>query len=131
MRMLREEKGQAVVEFSLVISLLLLVLLGIYTFGQLMHTSLVVTYAAREGARVAALGGADAAISSAVKAAVPPTLDQNKITTTVTPGQGARPRGTAITVNVTYPVSIDVKLISDALGKTQITLRGTTTMRAE
>lgn len=130
MRMWREEKGQAVVEFSLVISLLLLVLLGIYTFGNLMHASLVVTYAAREGARVAALGGTDAEVSSAVLAAVPPTLNQAVVTTTVAPAPGARPRGTPITVTVSYPIDIDARPISDIIGN-QITLRGVTTMRAE
>lgn len=131
MRLAREEHGQAVVEMALVVSLLLLLLLGIFSFGQIMHTYLTVTYAAREGARAAALGLGDAAVGSAVQAALPPTLSSERLTITVTPSEGSRPRGTPIKVEVAYPVDIEVPLLAEALGRNQIVLRGETTMRAE
>jgi Flp pilus assembly protein TadG len=129
--LVREERGQAVVELALVLSILLLVLLGIFTFGQIMNTYLTVTYAAREGARAGALGGTDADVATAVLAAMPSTLDKTKVATTTTPAAGARPRGTAITVTVMYPLPINIPLIANAIGRTSLTLLGTTTMRAE
>lgn len=131
MRLVREERGQAVVEMALVVSLLLLLLLGVFTFGQVMHTYLSVTYAAREGARAAALGQNDAAVTSAVLGALPETVSVEKVTVSVTPAEGNRPRGTPIQVQVTYPVAIDLPLVAQALGQDEIVLRGTTTMRAE
>ena len=55
--MVRREEGKAMVELAITLSLLLVILLGgdgIWPLGP--HTYLVVTHAAQEGARVAALG---------------------------------------------------------------------------
>lgn len=131
MRLVREEKGQAVVEFSLVVSLLLLMLLGIFLFGQAMHAYLSLTYASREGARAAALGGSDAEVSQAVLEALPETVDHAAVTTVITPPREDRLRGTAITVRVSYPLTIDIPLLVKALGTDRWTLVGATTMRAE
>lgn len=130
-RLVREEKGQAVVELALVLSLLLLILLGILTFGLVMHDYLSVTYASREGARAAALGGSDAAVVDAVTTALPATLDPALVTTTITPAQGNRPRGATITVTVSYPIPLDIPFIASALGRDSLTLSGSTVMRAE
>jgi hypothetical protein len=53
---LRSEDGAELVEFALVLPLLLLVLGGIVDFGMLLQRQQVVTNAAREGARLAAVG---------------------------------------------------------------------------
>jgi Flp pilus assembly protein TadG len=50
-------EGQAVVEFALVITLLLVIVLGIFEFGRLWMTMNVLSGAAREGARIAAVTG--------------------------------------------------------------------------
>jgi len=49
------EHGQSVVEFSLVLTLILLILSGMLDFGQMFNNHLTIEYATREGARV---GGA-------------------------------------------------------------------------
>ncbi len=58
--------GQAVIEFALVLPLLLLVLLGITEFGRAFYTLNVLTQAAREGARLAAVGGTLAEVETRV-----------------------------------------------------------------
>jgi hypothetical protein len=63
---LRSEAGAELVEFALVLPLLLLVLGGIVDFGMLMQRQQVVTNAAREGARLAAVGYSDADVLSRV-----------------------------------------------------------------
>lgn len=55
----RSDRGSAVVEFVLVSPLVLLLLLGIVQLGLAMHVRSTLTSAAAEGARVAALAGAD------------------------------------------------------------------------
>lgn len=51
----RSQKGQALVEFAMVLPVFIVVLFGIVEFGRLWQTMNVITSAAREGARVASL----------------------------------------------------------------------------
>ena len=50
------DRGSAAVEFALVLPLLLLLVFGIIDFGRLLNAQLTLTQAAREGARLAAVG---------------------------------------------------------------------------
>lgn len=51
------EKGQSLVEFALVLPVFIVILFGIMEFGRIWETVNVMTSAAREGARIAAIGG--------------------------------------------------------------------------
>ncbi len=51
----RRDRGAAAVEFVLVLPVLLLLVFGIVDFGRMLNAQIVVTEAAREGARAAAL----------------------------------------------------------------------------
>ncbi len=55
--LLRETGGVAIIEFALVLPLLLMVMIGIFEFGFAFREFLLVTSAAREGARMAVLLG--------------------------------------------------------------------------
>lgn len=50
------ENGQTLVEFALILPILLLLVMGIIQFGMILSGQIAVTNAAREGARVAAVG---------------------------------------------------------------------------
>jgi len=63
----KSQKGQSLVEFALVIPVFVVILLGIIEFGRLWEVSNILTSAAREGARVAAVTGPD--VSRATTAA--------------------------------------------------------------
>ena len=52
---LRQERGQSVAEFALVLPLMMLVLLGIVQFGMVFKQYITLTDAVREGARKAAV----------------------------------------------------------------------------
>lgn len=54
-RFLKSEKGQAMVEFALVLPLLLILLCGIIDFGWLYYNQITLNNAAREGARYAVI----------------------------------------------------------------------------
>jgi Flp pilus assembly protein TadG len=49
----RNERGASAVEFALVLPLLLLVIAGVVDFGRALFTQVILTNAAREGARAA------------------------------------------------------------------------------
>jgi Flp pilus assembly protein TadG len=56
---LTNEKGQSIVEFALVVPVLLLIVMGVIEFGNLLMNVNVLTGAAREGVRVAAVTNPD------------------------------------------------------------------------
>ena len=89
-RTLRNQRGQAVTEFAVILPVLLLVLLAIYQFGVVFNNYIQVTASAREGARKAAVSRANGncaavqtiAINAARAAA--PGLNQSQMGVTVT-----------------------------------------------
>lgn len=52
---IRHQKGQALVEFALVMPILIFFLLGVAEFGWLLNAQISITSAAREGVRAAAV----------------------------------------------------------------------------
>lgn len=67
-----EDSGAAAVEFALVLPLLLLLVFGIMDFGRAYNMQIALTQAAREGVRVAALGGSGSEASDRTEAAAFP-----------------------------------------------------------
>ena len=67
-RLIRNERGAALLETAITIPLILLISVGIFEFGRAYQTWQVLTNAAREGARIAILTGTtDEEVRSAVK----------------------------------------------------------------
>lgn len=125
---IKNNRGQAIVEFALVIPWLLLLVVGILEFGLILNQYMVVAEAAREGARSAALGGDDATVVNVVKAAVPtPTMDRTKVQVAISPS--TRIRGSAVTVTVTYPLKTITQMMSVFF--TDPNVSGSATMRME
>jgi Flp pilus assembly protein TadG len=125
------ERGQAVVEFAVILPVLLLILFSILQFGIVFNNYIQVTAAAREGARKAAVsrglgtsGATNAAIAAAKGAA--PGLDQSQLTVTL-PGSPSFAAGTDVTVQVSYPYSINI--LGQVVGSGNLT--SSTTMRVE
>ena len=97
------DRGSVVVEFALVVPVLLLIVFGIIDFGRALNAQIVLTGAAREGVRLAALGYPNAAIQARVASAAP---DLSGVTATVVAScpPGAGPSANA-QVNVSYTFS--------------------------
>jgi Flp pilus assembly protein TadG len=55
-RVLRDAKGQALVEFALLLPLVMLILIGIVEFGRAWQAKQTLTDVAREGARLSVVG---------------------------------------------------------------------------
>ena len=110
---LRRENGQALVEMAMILPILLLLFWGIVEFGRLGHSYLTTTYAAREGARIGAVGMGDSAIINEVNrraASLPGGVSVN-----VSPSEGLRYTGEDITVQVDYYLEFYMPLMVIAL----------------
>ncbi len=123
-----DDRGAAAVEFALVLPLLLLVVFGLVDFGRAYNMQIMLTQAAREGVRVAALGGsAGDATTRTTTAAQPVTGITVGVTTcpaTVTPTSDAEVIASR-TYNYITPVSPLFTLIGrPALAAPVITGRG-------
>ena len=128
----QKEKGQALVEFAVILPVLLMVLWGIFQFGIAFNDYIQVTSAAREGARKAAVsrsrpaGGAATSAAIAAAQGVAPDLHLSTSQITVTPANNWQ-AGTDVTVTVKYPYKINI--IGRVDGSANLT--SSTTMRIE
>lgn len=131
MRILKDKKGQALVEMALILPILLLFIFGITEFGRVFATDLVLNHAAREGARAASVGSSDSDVLLIVKnRALVLSLDSSKLIVSINPLEGSRCRGDAVTVKIKYPVKIYAPVISNIIGNSYI-VSGETIMRIE
>lgn len=108
----KKNSGQTLVEMAILLPVLVALIFGMTDFGRVLNSYLVATEASREGARVAALSGNDAAVELAVSNAAP-NLDPTRLTVTTLPA--ARSRGDAVTVTVTYNIDIITPLVNTML----------------
>lgn len=111
--MRRRDRGQATVELALILPILLLLLLGIAQFGLIFQAQLAIDSAARDGARLGAIGADDTAIKNRVAATS--GFDATALTITVSP-QAPRASGDELTVSVGYNVRIIVPMFEQLLG---------------
>jgi Flp pilus assembly protein TadG len=106
---IRDERGQTMVEFALVIPILCLVLFGILQFGALYNDYVTLTDATRVGARKAAVSRHAANPAAQAEAAARNSakgLDQAKLDVDVS--ASGWEHGESVTVEATYPYSINL-----------------------
>jgi Flp pilus assembly protein TadG len=126
---LRNEKGQSLVEFAIILPVVMLILMGIIEFGLMINCYLKVENAAREGARTGIVSSANVDIQEAV-VRISPNLVPENLTVNVTPAEGYRKSGEALTVEVIYKYEMTVPIISNIFGRT-VDLKAQTSMRIE
>jgi Flp pilus assembly protein TadG len=122
-------RGNAMVEFALVLPILLLVIFGITEFGRAWMTLNVMNAAAREGARLAAVTAPDV---TAARARVTEVLAAARITPTAIDVSGPSSSDPARRITVTVDATFRI-FSGRVLGAFQgtIPLRARTTMRHE
>jgi Flp pilus assembly protein TadG len=109
----RGERGQALVEFALVLPVLLVLALAIGELAELGVARLALTHAAAEGARTIALTNDDRLGRASVAAASAP-LEARAVDVSIDPPaeqRGTQPRGTLVVVRVRYTVPSPFALI--------------------
>lgn len=67
LKLRKSEKGQALVEFALVLPILLLLILGMIEYGWALNGKITLTNAVREGARLAAINHKESEAEQLVK----------------------------------------------------------------
>ncbi|MCU0269151.1 MAG: pilus assembly protein [Acidimicrobiales bacterium] len=118
------DRGQATVETVLVLPVVCLLLLGVVQIGLLVRDRILVTHAAREAARAAAVSSDAAAAPRAALAGG--GLDPARTSVQVGP-RGAV--GTGVSVTVSYRSATDVALVGVLLP--DLAQQATVTMRVE
>jgi Flp pilus assembly protein TadG len=118
------EQGQAVIEFTLVVPILLIVMTGLLSFGLALHNFLVLTYGVNAGAQLLSFSRGQttdpcATAATAIQSAVPGLTNGLSLTfvidgstyssTTSCPAGAANMvQGTSAQVTATYPCSLGV-----------------------
>lgn len=129
MKGLKDQKGQALVEFAIILPILLLLVMGILQFGMMLNSYLTIENVAREGARTGIIGSSDDEIQNLI-ISTSPNLDPQSLIVTITPSEGIRKSGDTLTVKVTYNYELTVPIISNLFNNV-VVLNGQTSMRVE
>ena len=117
-RRVNGDRGAAAVELALVLPFLLLLLFGMIDFGRAYNMQLSLTHAAREGARVAALGGTDTeAKDRAIQAAVMGSDPPSATVTTACPVVVTPSSDAVVTVTKVYDYFTPIQGILNVLGQ--------------
>lgn len=114
--LIEREPGQALVEMALILPVLLILLMGIVQFGIIFSGQIAVASAAREGARIAAVGADDGKIAMVVQDALEGSVFLENINTEVLPA-GVRVFGQRVTVQVEASTNIMVPFLNLLLGE--------------
>jgi Flp pilus assembly protein TadG len=125
---IRNEQGQAMTEFALVLPVLALILFAVIQFGIVFNNYVTLTDATRAGARKAAVSRDDPNRDADVMAAVRSSasdLDGSKLS--VSPPSSTWDSGSDVTVTASYPYSISLLGLVVKSGR----LSSTTTERVE
>jgi Flp pilus assembly protein TadG len=129
-RLIRNEQGQTMVEFALVVPILCLILFGVLQFGALYNDYVTLTDASRVGARKATVSKYEDSPEAAAEAAARNSakgLDPGQLDIDVLIGTTGWERGQSVTVVATYPYEIDLLGVVVASGE----LTSETTERVE
>jgi Flp pilus assembly protein TadG len=102
-----QEDGAAAVEFALIVGLLAMLIFGMMEYGLAFWQLQSLRASAREGARVAAVGGDETQIRDAVVGASAGALPAGYTGLTITPTGGCPDPGDATAVDQSVTVSID------------------------
>jgi Flp pilus assembly protein TadG len=117
---MKSEKGQATVEFALVITAFVLLVLGLVDFGRIFHVYLTLDHAGREAARVASLGATDSEIITLAKE-VATGIDDDKLDVTISPTEADRSSEEYVTVGLKYPIDFLTPVIAQIISSFDLT----------
>ena len=130
----KNEDGQAMVEFALILPIFLLILCGILDFGWLFYNQLSLNNACREGARYAVVNTADGADTQAIINHIENTTTtvfaNDGVDITVTYSSPSDPTAGDITVTLEADISFFTPVLSTVLGKEK-TITSTVIMKVE
>jgi Flp pilus assembly protein TadG len=126
---LTDEKGQAIVEFALILPILLLLLCGIIDFGWIFGNQLLSNNASREAARYTAIHYYDSHLDD--DAAIAAEIVSKRAPTLKSPSVALTKDGDSITIKVESDVPVLTPIISSLFDNGSLKVTGYCTMRLE
>ena len=113
------DRGAAAVEFALLLPLLMLLVFGIVDFGRALNAQITLTQAAREGARMAALGEANV-VSGTQAAATGLSPVSVSVVTSCPPGAAGGNADVKVSYSFSFvtPVAAISKIFGSGFGST-------------
>lgn len=130
-----DTRGQAAVEFAIVLPLLLLFLIGVFEFGRAWNVYHAETDAARLGARSAAVADPattqDSVYSIVRRALARDAIDTNAVTITMTGWRAGTGTPVSVALQVPYTFVFLRPFLHWTSSQAAITLRSTFVMRNE
>lgn len=129
MKIMKDNKGQAMVELAIILPILLLIVMGIIEFGFMINSYLTISNISREGARAAIVGNSYSDIENLI-INCSPNLDSSKLNISISPSQESRKSGDTLTVYIIYNYELTVPIISSIFNDT-VVLNAQTSMRIE
>ena len=128
---MKDERGQAIVEFALVLPLLLVVILGVVLVAEIGVARLALEHAAAEAARSGSLTNDDNLVLGTVAAAVAP-LDPSSVKVIIEPTQhesprSSTPRGSLLRVRLRYAIPVPLGFV----GLPRLVIEGAAARRIE
>ncbi|RZU66668.1 TadE-like protein [Microterricola gilva] len=119
LRIRRDERGAAAIEFALILPILLVLVLGIVEFGRAYNVQISLSNAAREGARSMAIHNSVTDARAAAIGAAPsiqPAIAASQIT--ISPSSCAS--GGTVNVTIRYPLELLTGFFEDTFELTSV-----------
>ncbi|MDG5790058.1 TadE/TadG family type IV pilus assembly protein [Evansella sp. AB-P1] len=127
--MIREEKGQSLVEFALVIPILLIVLVGIFDIGRMLYSYSALHFTAQETVRVGSFGSEDSELEQFARNNFQ-AGDSTLLNVEITPTEEERKSGEYVTVILEYPIEPFIPFVNKLFSE-PILLKSDSTIRIE
>lgn len=118
------------VEMALILPILLLLCLGIFEFGRIMGSFMVINNLARDGARYGVVGHTDVEITNRVLSGHA-WLDETNMTVTISPSFANRNAGDSLQVNVDYSLPLMTSFFASIVNQNTVSLSARCSMRVE
>jgi Flp pilus assembly protein TadG len=112
--MMKEEKGQSLTEFALLLPLLLLLICGIVDMGRLLFAYQSLHMTVQEAVRLGGLGKSDTEIISYAKGHVQ-VANPAQLLVNIVPAQAVRKPGQDVTVTLSYKLPFITPLVSHVI----------------
>jgi Flp pilus assembly protein TadG len=127
--MIKDEKGQSLVEFALLLPVLLLLIVGIFDFGRVLYSYSHLHMATQETVRLGALGKSDEEIRSFAHNYIH-IGDPDDLVISISPTEGERESGDYVTVELEYPIELITPFLSSIL-PSPVVIETDSTIRVE
>lgn len=122
--MIKDERGQSLAEFAIILPIFLLLVCGILDFGRLMYAYMNLNNVAQETVRLGGLGNND---STMVAFAMNDEHlgDPSNLQVTISPNDSTRHSGDYVTVTLKYPFTFMTPILSKLLPAPTVTAAST------